>query len=343
MASPETAPLVLNARAADSEVHTDEVCFIVQNEGDPEPSHVYGVRYYVGEPGPRTKVVLLVHGSSVTHAFWDVRPDVSVARRLGEAGYLVVAYDRLGFGRSAYARPRGAGYPLTLSSQRGMLHEIVAQLKSGSYTFSTDGTCSASRGATVGVASPTVILIGHSAGGAIVSGYPGTYHDVAATVQVAFNNQRRSPAAALHAAQTIGPQLATGNDYAVLFPTPEDCKRTLLYMPGVLASLLPHFCEPQNFVPTPAGEFAGIPVAVMENRAAIQRVEPDLPVLLAWMDHDFFFPESDETQYWVTHCGCDLTSWTQPDSGHAFVAHRSTAAFVAEIRTWLASKGLGAN
>ena len=40
MASPETAPLVLNARAADSEVHTDEVCFIVQNEGDPEPSHV---------------------------------------------------------------------------------------------------------------------------------------------------------------------------------------------------------------------------------------------------------------------------------------------------------------
>jgi hypothetical protein len=63
-------------------------------------------------------------------------------------------------------------------------------------------------------------------------------------------------------------------------------------------------------------------------------------VLLAWADHDFFFPESSETDYWKGHCGCDVESWTQPDSGHAFVAHRSMPTFTTEVVTWLASKGL---
>jgi len=58
-----------------SSVRTDEVCFAVHNEGDPVEGSVYGVRYYGEDPGPRTKVILLVHGGSVTHAFWDVRPD----------------------------------------------------------------------------------------------------------------------------------------------------------------------------------------------------------------------------------------------------------------------------
>src|SRR5205823_3486887 len=83
------------------------------------------------QPGPRTKVIILVHGNSVTHAFWDVRPDHSVARRLAEAGYLVIAYDRLGYGKSPYGRPHGAGYTLTISSQRAMLHEVVGQVQAG--------------------------------------------------------------------------------------------------------------------------------------------------------------------------------------------------------------------
>jgi hypothetical protein len=74
---------------------------------------------------------------------------------------------------------------------------------------------------------------------------------------------------------------------------------------------------------------------------AIERVGPTVPVLLAWVDHDFFFPEGDETAYWRNHCGCDVASWTQPHSGHAFVAHVSMPGFVSEVLTWLASKGLG--
>jgi pimeloyl-ACP methyl ester carboxylesterase len=235
--SSAAGPVVVSAQTADSQVRTDEICFTVNNRGDPVPSRVYGVRYYVGEPGPHTKVIVVVHGASVTHSFWDVRPDFSVARHLAEAGYMVVAYDRLGFGKSPYTRSRGAGYTLTLSSQRGMLHEIVTQLKQGSYRFSSNGTCSPSNGVKVGLASSSVILIGHSTGGAIVSGYPGTYHDMVAVVQTGFNNQGLPPAAAVYAATTLGPQLATGDDYAVAFPTSEDCERTLLYPPGVVPAL----------------------------------------------------------------------------------------------------------
>jgi pimeloyl-ACP methyl ester carboxylesterase len=315
---------------------------VVHNEGDPRPSNVYGVRYYVAQPGPRTKVIILVHGNSVTHAFWDLRPDHSVARRLAEAGYLVIAYDRLGYGKSPYGRPHGAGYTLTISSQRAMLHEVVGQVKAGRYALATEGACPDTPGPAVGLASPTVILVGHSAGGAVVSGYPGTYHDVAAMVQAGFNNQGLPPDAAVYAAGVWGRQAAAGKDYWILVPTPADCERVVLYPPGVVPSLLPQFCEQPSFVPGPAGEVAGIGRMYLENLSAIQRVGPGLPVLLAWVDHDFFFPEGDETQYWRAHCGCDVESWTQLHSGHAFVAHRTMPTFTSKVVAWLASKGLAA-
>ena len=131
-------------------MRTDDVCFTVHNQGDPVASRVYGVRYYVGVPDEKTKAIILVHGNSVTHAFWDTREDFSVARRLAGAGYLVIAYDRLGYAKSPYIRPRGAGYALTLHSQRVMLHEMVTQVKAGSYTFGRDGTCATGSGPAAG-------------------------------------------------------------------------------------------------------------------------------------------------------------------------------------------------
>jgi pimeloyl-ACP methyl ester carboxylesterase len=325
-----------------SSVRTDDVCFVVHNEGDPRPRKVYGARYYVADPGPSTKVIILVHGNSLTHAFWDVRPDHSVARHLAAAGYLVIAYDRLGYGKSPYGGPHGAGYTLTISSQRAMLHEIVGQVKAGRYAFAPDGTCASTGGPPVGLASPTVILVGHSAGGAIVSGYPGTYHDVAAMVQAGFNNQGFSPSVAVYVAGVWLPQAAAGKDYWILAPTIGDCERVFLYRPGAASSLLPQFCEPPSLVPGPAGEVTGAGRMYIENLLAIDRVGPGLPVLLAWADHDFFFPEGGETRYWKVHCGCDVETWTQRESGHAFVAHKSMPTFTAAVVDWLFSRGLGA-
>ena len=78
---------------------------------------------------------------------------------------------------------------------------------------------------------------------------------------------------------------------------------------------------------------------------AIRRVGPGLPVLLAYMDHDFFWPsdkQAAETKYWMANCGCDVEAWTQSGTGHAFVAHRSMPTFTSKVVAWLASKGLAA-
>ena len=344
VAGPEPADAApTEAPAAGSSVHTDEVCFSVHNEGDPATNEVHGVRYYLGAPGPQTKVIILVHGHSVTGSFWDLRPDFSVARRFAEAGYLVIAYDRLGYRKSPYLRPHGAGWTLTLSSQRAMLHEIVTQVKTGAYTSSGDGPCGMGHVPVVGLASTTVILIGHSTGGAIVSGYPGTYHDVAAAVPTGWNNQGLPPEATAYVVRTLGPEYAKGNDYATLFPTEEGCQTALLYLPEVVSTLRPGICSHSHFVAAPAGELGTTPKTYAENLAAITRVGPGLPVLLAFEDRDFFFPadrNAAEVQYWSAHCGCDVESWTQTGTGHFLSAHNSMPTFTAKVVSWLASKGL---
>jgi len=101
-----------------------------------------------------------------------------------------------------------------------------------------------------------------------------------------------------------------------------------LYNPGVVADLAPAFCA--GTVPAPNGELTGGARTIAENLAAITRVGPDIPVLLAFEDHDFFFPpdkDAEEFRYWQAHCGCDVESWTQPETGHALYAHRSMPAF----------------
>ena len=63
-------------------------------------------------------------------------------------------------------------------------------------------------------------------------------------------------------------------------------------------------------------------------------------------DYANFFPpdkDAEEFRYWQAHCGCDVESWTQPETGHALYAHRSMPAFTDKVVTWLGSKGLAAN
>src|SRR5256885_11962888 len=62
-----TATRSAGAQGLDAPMRADEVCFTVHNEGDPTPANVYGVRFSVGEPRSETKVIILVHGHSVTH------------------------------------------------------------------------------------------------------------------------------------------------------------------------------------------------------------------------------------------------------------------------------------
>src|SRR5207248_6225773 len=145
-------------------------------------STLYGQRYSEGPVSSRTPAIVLVHGIASSTMNWDFSPTWSVARALASAGYVVISYDRLGYAKSSYFDQPGGGYTLTTQAHRSMLHDVVGDVKTGGYGIPSTGDRS---GATKpgDTSNRTVIVIGHSAGGWIVAGYPGQYHDVAAMVQ----------------------------------------------------------------------------------------------------------------------------------------------------------------
>ena len=317
------------------------VCFTVYNTGDPLPSTLYGLRYTYGHPENSTPAIVLVHGIASSTANWDFTPSWSVARRLAMAGFVVISYDRLGFAKSVYNRPKG-GNLILITNQRDMLHQLVGEVKTGNYTTTQGSDCSAPQVAST-LANPTVVIIGHSAGGAIVQGYPGEYHDVAAMVQANYSNQGSGAVVQQQITNVVAPALAKGDDYVPFFANKQQCVQFNFYPPGEVQRVLNIACNPANFVLTPAGEFTGFTALEQQNNQFI-KTTGTTPVLLTYGDHDAAFPPSTtqaDYQYWTTNCsGCDITEWYEPNSGHLFMAHTSMPQWVHEVVSWLASRGI---
>ena len=317
------------------------VCFTVHNTGDPLPSTLYGLRYTYGHPTNSTPAIVLVHGIASSTANWDFTPSWSVARSLAKSGFVVISYDRLGFAKSYYDRPKG-GNLLLITNQRDMLHQLVGEVKSGNYTIASSNDCSGPQ-VPSNLANSTVVIIGHSAGGAIVQGYPGEYHDVAAMVQANYSNQGSGSVVQQQITQVVAPALASGDDYVPFFANEQQCVQFNIYQPGAVSRVVNIACDPANFVLTPAGEFTGFTALEQENNQFI-KTTGTIPVLLTYGDHDAAFPPNTaqaDYQYWVTNCpGCDVTEWYEPNSGHLFMAHTSMPQWVQEVVSWLASRGI---
>ena len=325
----------------DGGLKVQTVCFTVHNTGDPLPSTLYGLRYTYGHPENATPAIVLVHGIASSTANWDFTPSWSVARRLAMAGFVVISYDRLGFAKSVYNRPKG-GNLILITNQRDMLHQLVGEVKTGNYTVAQGSDCTAPQVPSK-LANPTVVIIGHSAGGAIVQGYPGEYHDVAAMVQANYSNQGSGAVVQQQITNVVAPALAKGEDYVPFFANKQQCVQFNIYPPGKVQRVVNIACNPANFVLTPAGEFTGFTALTQQNNQFI-KTTGTTPVLLTYGDHDAAFPPSTaqaDYQYWTTNCpGCDVTEWYEPNSGHLFMAHTSMPQWVHEVVSWLRSRGI---
>src|SRR5215218_4918125 len=148
------------------------------------PRTLYAKRYTTPTASSSTPAIVLVHGIASSTANWDFSPSWSTARALASAGYVVYSYDRLGYARSSYFDVPGGGVALTTREHRRMLHQVVGDVKTGAYSTTATDDCAA--GTPGGMRNPIVAILGHSAGGWIVAGYPGTYHDVAAMIQTSI-------------------------------------------------------------------------------------------------------------------------------------------------------------
>jgi pimeloyl-ACP methyl ester carboxylesterase len=324
-------------------ITTTPVCFVGHAAGGAVA--VYGVRYQSGTDSPARRAVVLVHGTDSTHEVWDFPVGYSVARDLAAAGYVVFAYDQPGFGASQ-AGPFPAGDEITAFDGRESLHDVVQQVRSGAYTLPTSSDGCTEPGTTSGIASASVVIMGHSYGGLLVSGYAGTYHDVDGMVQIDADNFGFSPAFYVHLVDVAAAVAMTPtDDHMRVFLKPEDCEQFLVYAPGIDPALMPGICDLSHRVPAPRGVGATTAGLVALNPPLIAQTGPSVPVLLAFADHEAAFDPSampNEVQYWRDHCGCDVTSWVQPEAGHAFMWHRTMPLFIDEVTGWMAAHGLGA-
>ena len=327
-------------------VDTTTVCFSVTNPAGGQ-SILYGLRYV--DPSARidllTPAIVLVHGIASSTENWDFAPTWSVARGLAAAGYVVYSYDRLGYANSSYFGQPGGGLTLTTAAHRAELHQIVEEVRSGRFTTTRGSDCSAPQRPDR-IRNRRVVIIGHSAGGWIVAGYPGTYHDIAAMIQADIDGSGAQPPPG-----TPPPPPSMGGgftpdpnhpDYFEFFQTRQNCEDFNTYPPGEVAYVVQIACTPP-FLDSPFGEITDLSVKFVQNDAAIDTIGPSTPVLLTSGDHDTTDPPVDaaaDYAYYQQHCGCDVTQLLLPDTAHLFMVHQSLPLWLNYVVDWLSRRGL---
>lgn len=138
--------------------------------------HLTGPRSALVRPGPRRGVTLYLHGLGLGEWLWRFRqvPRYDFAAGMARAGHVSVTVDRLGYGASD--KPF-SGRSSCIGSQADIAHQIVGQLRAGSYGVSGGLAHSFKR----------VALAGHSAGGQISITEAYTYRDLRALIVVGFS------------------------------------------------------------------------------------------------------------------------------------------------------------
>ena len=323
----------------DSQMKVENVCFTATAPGAAGPSQLFGQRFTDGAVSPNTPVIVLVHGIASSTDNWDQAPTWSVARAFAAMGYVVIAYDRLGYKRSTFA---GSGTTLTTHAQRDVLHQMIGSLKTGDYSTTTAGDCNGPKAKST-LKSSTEVIVGHSAGGWIVAGYPGEYHDVAAMIQTDITGSSSKGTEQNEASKGGGftPDPARP-DYFQFFQTAQNCRDFNLYEPGVVSYAANAACTPP-FLDSPYGEIADLGAMYAENDASIKMIGPTIPVMLTSGDHDSTAPPSDaraDFQYYKDNCGCDVSQWIVPNTAHLFQVHASLAEWLTRMQAWLAAKGI---
>ena len=338
----QTAPRMLfNHR-----ISVATVCFAVTNPAGSQ-SMLYGLRYTDnrGRVDPSTPAIVLVHGIASSTENWDFSPTWSVARALAAAGYVVYSYDRLGYAKSSYLSQPGGGTTLTTAAHRAELHQIVGEVKNGRYTTTRGNDCSAPQHRST-VHNSRVVIIGHSAGGWIVAGYPGQYHDVAAMIQADIDGSNAQPPPG-----TPPPTPSTGGgftpdpnhpDYFEFFQTRQNCEDFNTYPPGEVAYAVQIACTPP-FLDSPFGEITDLATMFPENDASISMIGPSIPVLLTSGAEDTTDPPVDadaDYAFYKQNCGCDVRQVLLPKTAHLFMVHQSLPVWLNDVVDWLIAKGV---
>jgi pimeloyl-ACP methyl ester carboxylesterase len=246
-----------------------------------------------------------MHGLSYTKESWDF-PGYSVAQRLAEAGYAVVAFDRLGYGESKL----DDGYHVTHEAYADMAHQVVEQLRGQGFSH--------------------VVLGGHSAGAGTTELEAALYGGVDAIMALGWHHR---PSNQLGQDFFTGDYLrAAQDDYEYFLGTPQH-RAEMFYTASADPAVVE--ADTKAAVPTPSGEIFSI--GKQPSRFVMGNVK--VPVFLQFGDSDRLF----ELQYAQMHAGeffnsPSVTVDVVKDAGHTFMLTKNGLAGTDKMVEWLKSR-----
>jgi pimeloyl-ACP methyl ester carboxylesterase len=260
---------------------------------------IAGYRY--DPPCKASTVVLLQHGLSYTKEAWDF-PGYSVARPLAEAGFTVVAIDRLGYGESKLED----GYRVSQEAFAEMTRQIVTELRK---EFDH------------------VILGGHSAGGGVSMLTQGLFASGDAVMVLGWHH--RPSDEIVTEFMTRDTTRAMQDDYEYFLETPEhrsDMFFTDQADPEVVR------IDRERAVLTPSGDVLTI------SKQPSRYVTPNIrvPVFLQLSEFDRLFePKYADMERQLLSNSPSVTVDLVPGAGHSFMLDPSGRDGTARMVEWL--------
>jgi pimeloyl-ACP methyl ester carboxylesterase len=292
--------------------------------------HLVGPAASLRGPGPHA-VALYLHGLGFGQWFWSFTavPGYDFTRAEAAAGHVSVVIDRLGYGASSHP----PGTAMCLGSQADMAHQVVQQLRAGTYS-GADGLTPAFG---------KVALTGHSAGGAVAQIEAYSFHDVDALAVLSYADLGSSPTAVstfaatgqvcLGGGQPAGPGQPAG--YAYFGQTPQDFDAVMFHDadPAVVQAATPMRLR------DPCGDTNSFPAAIATDIAMVPSIK--VPVLLVFGQNDALFPPPAESNQRALFAGSPkVQSVMLADTGHALTLERSAPSTVAAVSGWLTGQGV---
>ncbi|WP_353650812.1 alpha/beta hydrolase [Nakamurella sp. A5-74] len=280
-------------------------------------------------------VTVLLHGLSYGEFFgnFDAVPGYNFAESQAMSGHTTVTIDRLGYGSSG----KPAGKDICFGSRADIAHQIVQQLRAGSYTVD-------------GIQSPKfrqVVLAGHSVGGLIAQAEAYSFGDIDGLMVLSYSDTDVSPAAkgalavATQECQAGGQKQdgTTGPEGYVYFgaQTPEKFIEAHFYVNNADPSVVDATAGLRSR--DPCGDVLSYKTAAATNLKNLSKIS--VPTLVLIGGADAIYPVTADKQAGLLTGSTDVTAVTIPLTGHAVALHRTADLFSSDVAGWLAKHDFG--
>ena len=283
-------------------------------------------------PGRNPVVTLFLHGAGGDLFQFDAGAGYDFALEMARLGHATLVVDRLGYGASGDPD----GFATCFGSQADIAHQIVEQLRAGTYQRADHRPpLSFSR----------VAIGGHGPGALIAEIVAYSFGGVDALVNMAWSDQGFSMEAGAQAATTAqvcqaggepkyAPQGAPG--YA-LFPTTDDAFKRLFFSSSADPSVVQAVTAARER--DPCGDLASLSAAIDADNANIASVK--VPVLIVFGDSDAVFPPpSGDAQRAKLTGSPDVTTVLIAGTGHGLYLEQPAAAVREAVSGWFDRHGL---